>query len=86
MWSGLPVVTTATAGMKDVVSEGRTGLLVPPGDAGALAAAIGRLMNDADLRVRLGTEAHAVAHRDYTWENAAATLASAYDSARAGHG
>ena len=50
MWSGLPVVTTATAGMKDVVSDGRTGLLVPPGDAGALAAAIGRLTNDADLR------------------------------------
>ena len=86
MWSGLPVVTTATAGMKDVVSDGRTGLLVPPGDAGALAAAIGRLVNDADLRVRLGTEAHAVAHRDYTWENAAAAFASAYESARAGHG
>ena len=86
MWSGLPVVTTATAGMKDVVCDGRTGLLVAPGDAGALAAAIGRLTNDADLRRRLGAEAHAVAEREYTWDNAAATFASAYQAARAEHG
>jgi glycosyltransferase involved in cell wall biosynthesis len=85
MWSGLPVVTTATAGMKDVVSDQRSGLLVPPGDVGALAAAIDQLTSDAALRRRLGTEAHAVAHREYTWDNAAATFASAYQSARAGH-
>ena len=85
MWSGLPVVTTATAGMKDVVSDGRTGLLVAPGDAVPLAAAIGRLTQDADLRRRLGAEAHAVAQREYTWENAAATFASAYRTARADH-
>ena len=86
MWSGLPVVTTATAGMKDVVSDGRSGLLVPPGDAAGLAAAIGRLTSEAELRRRLGTEAHAVAHREYTWANAAATFTSAYQSARARHG
>jgi glycosyltransferase involved in cell wall biosynthesis len=85
MWSGLPVVTTATAGMKDVVSDGRTGLLVPPGDAAALAAAIGRLTSGAALRRQLGTAAHAVARREYTWDNAAATFASAYQAARAGH-
>ncbi len=86
MWSGLPSVTTATAGMKDVVCDGRTGLLVPPGDASALATAIGRLTADADLRRRLGSEAHVVAHREYTWENAAATFASAYRAARSDHG
>ena len=86
MWSGLPVVTTATAGMKDVVCDQRSGLLVPPGDAVALAAAIGRLASDAALRRRLGTGAHTVAHREYTWDNAAATFASAYRSARADHG
>jgi glycosyltransferase involved in cell wall biosynthesis len=86
MWSGLPSVTTATAGMKDVVCDGRTGLLVPPGDAGALADAIGRLTADAGLRRRLGGDAHALAHREYTWANAAATFASAYQAARAGHG
>ena len=85
MWSGLPVVTTATAGMKDVVSDHRSGLLVPPGDAVALAAAIGRLASDAPLRQRLGTEAHAVARREYTWDKAAATFAAAYQSARASH-
>jgi glycosyltransferase involved in cell wall biosynthesis len=86
MWSGLPVVTTATAGMKDVVSDQCSGLLVPPGDAAALAAALGRLIGDAALRRRLGVEAHAVAHREYTWERAAATFATAYESARAARG
>ena len=86
MWSGLPVVTTATAGMKDVVHDQRSGLLVPPADAVALAAAIGRLISDAALRQRMGTDARLVAQRDYTWDNAAATFASAYQSARAGHG
>jgi glycosyltransferase involved in cell wall biosynthesis len=86
MWSGLPVVTTATAGMKDVVSDEQTGLLIPPADANALAAAIERLMQDAALRRALGTAAHGVATRDYTWDNAAATFASAYRAARHRHG
>jgi glycosyltransferase involved in cell wall biosynthesis len=86
MWSGLPVVTTATAGMKDVVSDQRSGLLVPPGDAVALEAAIGRLISDTALRRRVGTEAHTVAQRLYTWDNAAAAFAAAYQSARARHG
>ena len=86
MWSGLPIVTTATAGMKDVVSDGRTGLLVPPADPGALAAALDRLITDGQLRRRLGTEAHAVASHEYTWDNAAATFATAYQAARASHG
>jgi glycosyltransferase involved in cell wall biosynthesis len=86
MWSGLPVVTTATAGMKDVVSDQRSGLLVPAGDAAALAAAIARLIGDGALRRRLGREAHAVAHREYTWDRAASTFAAAYESARAARG
>jgi glycosyltransferase involved in cell wall biosynthesis len=86
MWSGLPVVTTATAGMKDVVCDGRTGLLAAPGDPAALAAALDRMINDGDLRRRLGTGAHAVASRDYTWDNAAATFAAAYEAARNSRG
>lgn len=54
MASGLPVVSTACGGPEVVVSEGKTGFLVPVGDEHAFAAAILRLVDDADLRRRLG--------------------------------
>ena len=54
MAAGRAVVASAVGGLAEVVVEGRTGLLVPPGDAPALAAALGRLVEDADLRTRLG--------------------------------
>jgi glycosyltransferase involved in cell wall biosynthesis len=49
-----PVVATAVGGNTDMVRDGETGLLVPPGDPAALAAAIGRLLDDELLRERLG--------------------------------
>jgi glycosyltransferase involved in cell wall biosynthesis len=51
---GRPTVTTDVPGCRDAVQSGRTGLLVPVGDAGALADAIGRLLDDAGLRQRMG--------------------------------
>lgn len=54
MAAGRPVVATRVGGLADAVVEGRTGLLVPPGDAAALAAAIERLVEDRALRERLG--------------------------------
>jgi len=54
MAAGRPVVATAVGGLQEAVVEGRTGLLVPPGDARALATAIERLMLDDILRVSLG--------------------------------
>ena len=50
---GTPVVTTDVGGVRDAVSEGRTGLLVPPSDAGALAAAIKRVLDEPGLAERL---------------------------------
>jgi glycosyltransferase involved in cell wall biosynthesis len=47
---GTPVVATATGGVVEVVEDGHNGLLVPPGDAEALAGAIGRFFGDAELR------------------------------------
>lgn len=53
---GRPVVASAVGGLQDVVRDGETGILVPPGDPSALAAAIKRL-SDEKLRIRFGDAA-----------------------------
>jgi phosphatidylinositol alpha 1,6-mannosyltransferase len=52
--SGLPVVAPAAGGPLDLVDHGRTGYLVPPGDAGELAGAVARLAGDPRLRLAMG--------------------------------
>ena len=54
MATGLPVVTTPIAGIGELVEDGVTGLLVAPGSAAALTAALERLHGDPGLRHRLG--------------------------------
>lgn len=54
MLTGLPVVACDVRGPAEQVVEGGTGLLVPVGDARALAGALRRLTEDAELRVRMG--------------------------------
>jgi glycosyltransferase involved in cell wall biosynthesis len=49
-----PVVSTDVGGVRAVVSDGTTGLLVPPGDSEAVAAALEKLLHDSDLRTRMG--------------------------------
>jgi glycosyltransferase involved in cell wall biosynthesis len=51
---GTPVIVSATGGLTDIVTTDVSGLVVAPGDAPALAAAIDRLAADPDLRTRLG--------------------------------
>jgi glycosyltransferase involved in cell wall biosynthesis len=82
MWSGLPVVTTATAGMKDVVRHDENGLLVQPGSVESLAGGIDRLARDGDLRRRLGVAAHRAAVERYTWRQTAAAFEAAYRLAK----
>lgn len=55
MAAGKPMIVTATGGMPDLVEHERSGLLVPPGDAAALAGAMQRLTEDAALRRRLSS-------------------------------
>jgi glycosyltransferase involved in cell wall biosynthesis len=54
---GCPVIATAVGGVPEVVTDGENGLLVPPNDPAALAAAISRFFSDADLRARLSAAA-----------------------------
>jgi glycosyltransferase involved in cell wall biosynthesis len=66
MAAGLPVVSTAVGGVPDLVREGETGLLVPSGDAAALARALQALVDDPARREAMGAAArqHAIAHFD----------------------
>lgn len=57
MACGRPVVVSDTAGMRDYVADGTTGLLVPPGDAAAMEHAIRRLLDDPELAAALGAAA-----------------------------
>ena len=64
MLSGLAVVATAVGGVPEVIRDGETGLLAPPGDQPAFTQQLGRLAADPDLRARLGEAArdHARTH------------------------
>lgn len=53
----VPVVSTRLSGIPELVIDGRTGLLAPPGDPPALAAALGRMLEDDELRDRLSDAA-----------------------------
>jgi glycosyltransferase involved in cell wall biosynthesis len=62
-----PIVASDLEQLGEVLVDGETGLLCPPGDAGAAAAAIERLLEDADLRERLAAAALQRAASTYSW-------------------
>jgi glycosyltransferase involved in cell wall biosynthesis len=65
----LPVVAVDRGATRSLVQESRTGLVVPPDDPRALAAALRQLANDPELRRRLGSAGHAFARRHFvSWE------------------
>lgn len=66
MAAGIPVIGTPVGGIVDFLVDGVNGLVVPPEDPKALAAAIRRLVNDPDLRKKLSAAASATAER-YDW-------------------
>jgi glycosyltransferase involved in cell wall biosynthesis len=51
---GVPVVATKVAGVPEIITDGETGVLVPPGDVGALSQAMDRVLSDSDLARSLG--------------------------------
>jgi MMP alpha-(1->4)-mannosyltransferase len=81
MACGVPLVATTGGALPEVAgNDGETALLVPPNDPGALAAAISRLLDDADLRRRLGAAGRErVLHR-FTWQVTAEGTADCYDA------
>src|SRR5688500_19610211 len=57
MAAGAAVVATRVGGTPEALVDGETGLLVAPGDSGAIAAAVARLLDDGQLAARLGAAA-----------------------------
>jgi len=79
MACGVPLVATTAGALPEVVGrDGETGLLVPPGDPGSLSAALGRALDDAALRQRLGHAGRARAMRLFNWKTCAQLTAEQY--------
>jgi len=79
--SGTAVVASRVAGMLDVVGDGNTAVLVPEGDAEALAAALAELLLDGARRRQLGDAARQLAMSRLSWDQAAAHFESVYAEA-----
>jgi glycosyltransferase involved in cell wall biosynthesis len=67
MGSGRPIVASAIGQVSELLCHDETALLVPPGDAEALADAMARLARDVALRCRIGARAAEVAHARHSW-------------------
>ena len=81
MASGVPVVATRVGGIPEVVDDGVTGFLVPPGDAAAIAATVDRLLGDPVLAKRMAEHAKKRAV-SYSWPALAGRVADIYRSIR----
>jgi glycosyltransferase involved in cell wall biosynthesis len=78
---GRPVVAGAVGGLLDLVVHEETGLLVPPGDVGALRQALERLLADKELRRRLGEAGRERIRRHFSWESVTDATLAAYEEA-----
>jgi glycosyltransferase involved in cell wall biosynthesis len=74
-----PVVASAVGGLPEVVQHGVTGLLVPPGDVTALAAALTTLADDAALRLSMGRAGRQMVQARYAWPGCVEQMMAAYD-------
>jgi len=78
MAAGVPVVATRVGGIPEVVVDGETGLLVPPGNPLALAEAINSLLASPEVRQRMGGRGRARIEEHFTARRAAAELETLY--------
>jgi len=76
---GVPVVVSRVGGMPEVVQEGQTGFLVPPGDPVALADALERLVTSPELRRTMGAAGRRFVLERYAWDATARAVEDLYD-------
>ena len=79
MAAGRAVVSSAIPGTDELVEDGRSGLLVQPGDSEALAAALARVLDDSGLRGSLAAAGRERAEREFDSAPAARRVAAIYD-------
>lgn len=84
--AGLPVVATDAGGTREIISNGKTGLLVPVGDEDAMVAALDRLRRDATERARLGDAARVDVLKRFATDRMVAAFAALYRELAAGPG
>jgi len=78
MASGLPVIASDVGGLREVVEDGRTGIIVAPANSAAIASAIGRLAESGELRAQMGSAARARVVEKYSVERMAAETLALY--------
>jgi glycosyltransferase involved in cell wall biosynthesis len=79
---GVPVISTPVGSTPDILHDGVEGLIVPVGDADALATALQRMIGDADLRRRLGANARDFFARNLDFDPYMEKLAACWRAAR----
>jgi glycogen(starch) synthase len=82
MLNGLPIAATAAGGLAELIEQGRSGLLSPPGDAAALVEHAAALISDPALARRLAGEAAAAVRRALLWEHILPALHAVYAELR----
>ena len=82
MASGVPLVGTTVGGIPEIVVDGETGMLVPPKDPAALAAALERVLRDGAARQTMGANARARVLSEFSWQAVARRSSSVYALAR----
>ena len=83
MSCGIPAIATEVEGNSEVITHGETGLLVPPRNPEKLTEAILRLLDDAQLRNRLGQNARKHVEDNYRWEIIAEKMEEVYQAVTA---
>jgi glycosyltransferase involved in cell wall biosynthesis len=78
MAAGLPIVASGVGGIRELLDHGQTGLLVPPGDARALADGLCQVMADPPLAARLGASARARAETRYSFDRMVGAFEGVY--------
>jgi glycosyltransferase involved in cell wall biosynthesis len=84
MAAGRAIVTSAIPGTDEVIDDGRTGRLVPPGDAAALAGALRGLLDDPHERAQLGARARECVRREFSPAAISGQVTAVYEELLAG--
>lgn len=80
MACGRPVIGSAVGGLTYTIKDGETGLLIPPRDPAALAAALKRLLSQPEVSTQMGLAARKRVEREFTWSIVAMRTAALYET------